>query len=105
MAKGTKGFPRIDMNEIRRIKKLVDESRDHNRHTCNCEGCKYWWTIPVKMGAAGFIYEVFPVNEKKHTPLSFYHEHKMMLGLVMDEKIPKLHFVWFMENQFIMRFV
>jgi len=97
-------FPRIDMKEVVRIKKLIENSKNHDRHTCDCEGCKYWWTIPVRMGAAGFLYEISPASEKKHTQLSFHYDHKMMLNIVIEGKVPPFHLVWYSENQFMMRF-
>lgn len=96
-------FTRLDAKEIQRVKALVKEAKTHDKHTCNCEGCKLWWTIVVRMHQSGMLYEIFPLSERKHTPLSYHHEQLIILNVVDTKGMPPLHSVWFARNQIISR--
>jgi len=41
------------------IRRKIEESKDHDRHTCNCDGCKYWWEVVITI-IQGEVFEVVP---------------------------------------------
>jgi len=96
---------KIDVKEMQRIKQALKDAEKHDRHSCDCDGCKYWWTIPVRMHASGMLYEIFPCSEGKHTPLSFHHELLVMLSLIIHKGLKPLHYVHFSTNQFLSRLI
>ena len=100
-----KTFSPEDMKKIQRIKQALKDSEKHDRHSCDCEGCKYWWFIPVRMHASGMLYEVFPASEKKHTPLSFHHELQIMTSLIINKGLEPIHYVYYARNQFMSRLI
>ena len=39
--------------------KLIMETQNHNRRTCDCDGCKYWWQSNTLM-ENGVFFEILP---------------------------------------------
>lgn len=95
----------VDTAKIQRIRQAIKDAEKHNKHTCDCEGCKYWWLIPVRLHTSGMVYEIFPVSEGKHTPLSFHHELQMMIGLIITKGLPPIHYVFYARHQFLTRVI
>lgn len=102
---GIRKITAIDVARIQTIKKAIKDAEKHDKHSCNCEGCKYWWIIPVRMHASGMLYEIFPLSENHHTPLSFSHEHQIMLGLVINKGLPVIRYIFYGRHQFLTRLI
>lgn len=95
----------MDIARIQHIKKAIKDAEKHDKHSCNCEGCKYWWIIPIRIHKSGMVYEIFPLSENHHTPLSFNHELQIMLGLIINKGLPTIHYVFYGRHQFLTRLV
>lgn len=69
------------LEEWTRQRKLIMLSRDHDRHTCNCEGCRLYWVSAVGVGRSGGFYELKTIggegkteNEPAPYPLDLWHK-------------------------------
>lgn len=94
---------RIDFKKLKTIRRLIEESEKHDRHACECEGCRLWWTLPVAIGKNGAFYERFPASEKKIDPLQFHHDHLVYLRLVVEGKMRPYWQVFHSKNQILAR--
>ena len=64
------------MNKWKEERKLVIQSKNHDRHTCNCEGCRLFWVYSVIIGRNGQLYEVVP--SIKDIPFDMWSRDFMM---------------------------
>lgn len=64
------------MNEWKRQRKLIIQSKKHDRHKCDCEGCKLYWIYSVIVGRNGQFYEVLP--SIKDIPIELWHQDFIM---------------------------
>jgi len=50
---------KFDMKEISKIRALISSTMEHDRHSCCCEGCRWWWMANVTTHH-GQLMEMFP---------------------------------------------
>lgn len=67
--------------ESRRIRSLILESHDHDRHTCNCEGCKWWWKSTTTFRNEKFMELVPNIKNSIHTQGIYYYLRDFLLYL------------------------
>lgn len=82
---------------VQKIRSLITGSQDHNRHTCDCEGCKWYWlsTAPE----IGYEY----VRERDIAPIDSHHSLIISLKINTLMKGPPYHKIYIGRNPIIRR--
>lgn len=86
---------------------LLNNSKDHDRHTCNCDGCKLYWTVGSRIARVGpdryVLMQQMPFTEMT---LDQFHREFMLLqrNLALIPPKPQVpHFVHYKKNAIVER--
>lgn len=73
--------------EGQELLKKISDSKDHDRHTCNCEGCKLYWTTSAVF-QNGRFFEIVPTPKLLDID-EFHRSFQALLRYKMDKKTSK----------------